>query len=110
MSGLNKVKSFDLRGGYRVRVTFADGFTGEVDLQPLWTPPRGPLAEPFRDPSFFQRAFLDHGTLSWPNSYDICSDVLRYYCELGRVTSREEMNAYFNPETSPAVLHDKPKQ
>ncbi|MEP6663284.1 MAG: DUF2442 domain-containing protein [Verrucomicrobiota bacterium] len=105
----NKVKAFTLLSDYRVRVTFNDGYDGEVDLWPLFEHPRGPMTEPFRSPSFFQKAFLDHGILSWPNSYDICADVLRYYCEQGRVTSKEEMNAYFNPEPT-FVLNDKPSK
>jgi len=107
---LNRVKEFVLLGGYRVRVGFRDGCTAEVDFWPLFESPRGPLFEPFRDPAFFQKAFLDEGTLTWPNGYDICSDVLRYYCEQGRVTSRDQMNAYFTEETPAAVLRDQPKQ
>ena len=109
MKYLNKVKAFSLPGGYRVRVTFRDGHTGEVDLWPRFANPRGPLTEPFGDPAFLRRAFLDEGTLAWPNGYDICSDVLRFYCEQGRVTTDEEMNAYFTEETAASVLHDKPK-
>jgi hypothetical protein len=50
--------------------------------------------------------------LSWPNGYDICSDVLRYYCELGRVATDEELEKYFAVEPKPAdgalTLNDKP--
>ena len=110
MKYLNRLKCFALTGGYHVRVTFRDDYTGEVNLWPLFANPRGPLTEPFRDQTFFERAFLDEGTLAWPNGYDICSDVLRYYCEQGRVTSKEEMNAYFTQEASVAALYDKPNQ
>lgn len=109
MKYLNRLKSFALAGGYRVRLTFRDDYTGEADLWPLFANPRGPLTESFRDPAFFQRAFLDEGTLAWPNGYDLCSDVLRYYCEQGRVTSDEEMNAYFLESTTASAMHDKPK-
>ncbi|MBI4663472.1 MAG: DUF2442 domain-containing protein [Verrucomicrobia bacterium] len=113
MRYLNKVKEFSLLGGYRIRVAFRDGYTGEVDLWALFEKPKGPLTEPFRDPSFFQKAFLDEGTLSWPNSYDICSDVLRYYCEIGRVCADHELNAALDPGTnaptsSALTLNDKP--
>jgi len=109
MKYLNKVTSIELVGGYRIRVTFRDGYMSEVDLWPLFSNPRGPLTEPFRDPLFFAQAFLERGTLTWPNGCDICSDVLRYYCEQGRVTTKEEMNAYFAEPVADAVLHDRPK-
>ena len=108
----NEVRNMRLLGGYRVRVVFKDGYIGEVDLWPLFANPKGPLTEPFKDQGFFAKAYVDpeSGVLAWPNGYDICSDVLRYYCEQGRVTTREEMDAYFTEEMSASALHDKPKQ
>ena len=69
------------------------------------------MTQPFQSEAFFQGLFLDHGTVTWPNGYDICSDVLRYYCEIGRVCSREELDAAFNPQLAPQpapMLNDKP--
>ena len=84
----------------------------EVDLWPLFANPKGPLTEPFADRSFFQQVYVDPESrvVAWPNGYDICSDVLRYYCEQGRVTSRDQMNAYFTEETQASVLRDQPNQ
>ena len=108
---LNKIKEFKLLGGYRIRLVFRDNFAGEIDLSPLFEKPRGPLDEPFSDPAFFQKVFLDHGALSWPNGYDICPDVLRFYCEIGRVCAQEELNATLKPEAkaaaAPMILNDK---
>ena len=89
-----------------------DGYIGEVDLWPLFANPKGPLTEPFADRSFFQQVYVDPESrvVAWPNGYDICSDVLRYYCEQGRVTSRDQMNAYFTEETQASVLRDQPNQ
>jgi hypothetical protein len=109
MKYLNRVKTFEFLGGYRMRVTFRDDYTSEVDLESLFANPKGPLTEPFRDQSFFQKAFLDEGTLAWPNGYDICSDVLRFYCEQGRVTSQAEMHAHFAEDAPISVLKDQPK-
>jgi hypothetical protein len=108
----NSVKRVRPLGGYRLQVVFTDGFVAEVDLRALFEHPRGPIMEPFKDPAFCQNVFLDADTVSWPNGFDICSDVLRHYCELGRVCSREELNEYFNPTSAlvgaPALaLHDK---
>jgi hypothetical protein len=53
---------------------------------------------------------VDHRAVAWPNGYDIDPDVLRYYCELGRVCSYEELAAVFEqPEHSPMILNDKQK-
>jgi hypothetical protein len=31
----------------------------------------GPMVEPLRDPAFFARVFLEYGTLTWPNGFDL---------------------------------------
>ncbi|MDQ6631573.1 MAG: DUF2442 domain-containing protein [Verrucomicrobiota bacterium] len=110
MKFLNEVNNIRPLGGYQLYVSFNDGYSGEIDLWPLFADPKGPITQPFKDPEFFQKVFLDTetGVVSWPNGYDICSDVLRHYCEHGRVTSNDEMNAYFNPDISASVLNDKP--
>ena len=93
-------------GGHRLRVTFVDGFVGETDLQNLPLQRRGPLVQALRDEDFFQRVSVDEecGVVAWPNGYDICADVLRHYCELGRVCSAEELNAHFHSQTTEADL------
>jgi hypothetical protein len=110
MKYLNRVTDLTFLGEYRVRLYFLDGYAGEVDLWPLFANPRGPLTEPFQAPGFFQRGFIEGGALAWSNGYDICPDVLRYYCETGKVTSKEEMHAYFSEDRTNAVLHDQPKE
>ena len=111
MKFLNEVKDIRPLGGYRLHVMFNDGYSVEIDLWPLFANPKGPITQSFKDPEFFNKVFLDPetGVVSWPSGYDICSDVLRYYCEEGSVTSNEEMNTYFNPEPS-SVLNDKPSK
>ena len=111
----NAVKGVRPVGGYRLRVVFRDGFIGEVDVWPLFETPHGPMTEPFRDLEFFQKVTVDSelGVVTWPNGYDICPDVLRYWCEAGRVCSKEETNAFFlrliEDSTSAVALNDKPK-
>ena len=92
--------------GYRVRVTFADGFTREIDLGPALM---GPIFEQVRDPQFFRRvAVNESGVISWPNEADIDSDTLRYWCELGRVASDEETDAYFLAQHKAARVAEEP--
>lgn len=96
---LNKVKSVRCLGGYRVKVVFSDGFIGEVDLGPELLSHKGRLAKELHDPAEFQRVTVKNGTVAWPNSYDICPDVLRYWCKEGRVCPNEEMEPEFTTRT-----------
>lgn len=106
----NSVKGVRPLGGYRLRIVFNDGYIGEVDLRPLFDPAQGPLMAPFQDPAYFEQAFVDMDAVAWPNGFDICPDVLRFYCELGRVCPREQMEAAFCPQPEDSsVLNDKPQ-
>ena len=60
-------------GGFRIRLTFNDDLQGTVDLQ-TWL--EGPIFEPLKDPNYFQRFFLDGGTVVWPNGADIAPETL----------------------------------
>jgi hypothetical protein len=106
----NAIKEVRATGGFRLRAVFQDGFIGEVDLWPLFEKPRGPLTKAFQDPGFFGKVFVDVSAAAWPNGYDIDPDVLRYYCEMGRVCTREELAAAFEQtELSSMILNDKQK-
>jgi len=58
-------------GGFRIRLTFSDNLQGSVDFR-SWLD--GPVFEPLKDPSYFQRFFIDGGTVVWPNGADIAPD------------------------------------
>jgi len=106
MKFLNKVKSVRSLTGYRVELVFDDGYTAELDLEPVRN--RGPVFEPLRDPAFFaQVAVAAWGVIFWPNDADIDSDVLRFWCEQGRVCSREATNDYFEQALSQAATSGK---
>ena len=110
----NTVKGVRVLGACKLRAVFTDGYIGDIDLAPLFANPRGPMLEPFKDPAFFQAVTVDPdlGVPTWPNGYDICADVVRYYCELGRVATAGELEKYFTAEPQPAggalTLNDKP--
>jgi len=59
--------------GHRLFVRFTDGTSGKVqlDLSEL----SGVLA-PLRDPEFFERVFVDHGTVAWPGDIDLAPDAM----------------------------------
>ena len=60
---------------YVIEVTFADGVRGCVDIAPEL---HGPVFEPLRDPTFFERAGVDVevGTVVWPNGADLSPEFL----------------------------------
>jgi hypothetical protein len=58
-----------------LRLTFADGLVGEVDVLDLM---RGPVFDPVRTPKGFAEVRVDPelGTVSWPNGADLAPDTL----------------------------------
>jgi len=73
MAFLPSVTHAEYRGGYSIHVTFNDGKSGTIDFV-RWL--EGPIFEPLKDPEYFQRFFLDGGTVSWPNGADIAPETL----------------------------------
>jgi hypothetical protein len=65
----------DYLGSYRLRLTFADGKVGEVDLSSeLW----GEVFEPLKDPEYFKLFRLDPdlGTIVWQIGADFAPEYL----------------------------------
>jgi hypothetical protein len=61
------------RGGYMIKLTFNDGVNETIDFA-QWL--EGPVFEPLKDISYFQRFFLEGGTVAWPNGADIAPETL----------------------------------
>ena len=72
-----EVTSVAVTGHWRLRLKFADGYSGEVDVSHLRRKPG--LFKDLRDPDYFAHAFLDEeqGTVAWPNGLDVAAHVLR---------------------------------
>ncbi len=90
-----RLKSMRANGDFKIAFTYEDGLVAELDFKRHVEGMRGPIAEPLADEGFFGRAFIDHGIVTWPNGFDICPDVLRFWCENGRVCQDEETDAHF---------------
>lgn len=73
MNPLPIVTAAEYRGEYRVHLVFNDGIEGTVDFS-IWLD--GPIFEPLKTEAYFQRFFLDGGTVAWPNGADIAPETL----------------------------------
>lgn len=78
MSAPYEITAAEHLGGHRLRLTFTDGFVGDVDLSDRLKAPNGPMFEPLEDVSYFAQVAVDAelGTVVWPNGADFAPDVL----------------------------------
>lgn len=60
-------------GGYMIKLTFNDGVEQSIDFA-QWL--EGPMFQPLKDVEYFQRFFLEGGTVTWPNGADIAPETL----------------------------------
>jgi len=73
MNSLPTVIRAEYRGEHKIHLTFDDGVQSTVDFV-QWL--HGPVFEPLKDIGYFQRFFLDGGTVGWPNGADIAPETL----------------------------------
>ncbi len=73
MQFLPTVIRAEFRGGYRIHLTFNDGVEHTVDFS-HWL--NGPIFEPLKDSEYFQRFFVEGGTVAWPNGADVAPETL----------------------------------
>lgn len=73
MDFLPTVIEAEYRGGYLINLTFNDGVEETIDFA-QWL--EGPVFEPLKDVGYFQRFFLEGGTVAWPNGADIAPETL----------------------------------
>jgi len=60
-------------GEFRIRVVFGDGVEGTIDFSE-WL--HGTVFEPLKDRTYFERFFVEGGTVTWPNGADIAPETL----------------------------------
>jgi hypothetical protein len=73
MAFLARAIRAELRDGFEIRLTFNDGLESTVDFLP-WID--GPVFEPLKDRAYFQRFFVEGGTVTWPNGADVAPETL----------------------------------
>ncbi len=83
---------------FRLSVTFADGFTAQVNLKRHVLESDWPIVEPLKQPDYFRKVRVKNGSVAWPNGYDVCPEVLRFWCQGGHATTQAETDAHFKAE------------
>ncbi len=73
MELLPAVVRAEYRGSHRIWLLFNDGVESTVDFSDWLT---GSAFEPLQEIEYFQRFFLDGGTVAWPNGADIAPESL----------------------------------
>lgn len=63
----------EYREDYLIHLVFNDGAESTVDFS-AWL--QGPVFEPLKDREYFQRFFIEGGTVTWPNGADIAPETL----------------------------------
>jgi hypothetical protein len=71
-----RVSEVEALPGFRLRVAFADGLTGLVDMARLVHSPKAGVFAALADPSLFARVALDYGAVAWPGELDLAPDAM----------------------------------
>ena len=82
MAAIVHVVGVEVVGQHRLRLSFEDGASGELDFADWeW---RGVFA-PLRDQAFFESVALDEelGTIVWPNGADVAPETLHTWALSG---------------------------
>ena len=66
-----KVKSVD---GLRLLLEFENGDLRRFDMTPFVV--RGGVFKELSDQRYFNRVFIENGTVCWPNGQDVCPETL----------------------------------
>lgn len=73
-----RVKSVTATGAARLRVTFIDGTSGDVNMQKLLESPTTDDTEfeALRDAALFAQVRVTLGAIEWPNGADLAPDAM----------------------------------
>jgi len=71
-----RVTVVEALSGFRLRVAFADGLTGMVDMSRMVHSPKAGVFAALADPSLFAQVKLDYGAVAWPGELDLAPDAM----------------------------------
>ena len=72
-----KVLNARLTAPFTLEVNFSDHTQGVFDANAYLAGRSGPLLDKLRDPTYFQRFFIDAGALCWPNGLELSQAKVR---------------------------------
>jgi len=84
MWNMNDVTKINYKNAYVYHIVFDDGLNGDVDFSEYLN--KGPVFEPLKNKTFFKKATIEGGTISWPNGADISPEAL--YVKTGKNKAR----------------------
>jgi Protein of unknown function (DUF2442) len=61
---------------YRIKVCFADGLEGLVDMKNMIRSRGAGVFRALRDPSLFSQAYVQLGAVTWPGELDLAPDAM----------------------------------
>jgi hypothetical protein len=71
-----RVTSVEALADFRLRVAFADGVTGVVDMSGLLHSTRAGVFAALADPCLFAQVRLEYGAVAWPGELDLAPDAM----------------------------------
>ena len=71
-----RVTEVDALTNLRLRVAFADGVQGFVDLSELVSSPGAGVFASLADPSLFRQVRIEYGVVTWPGELDLAPDAM----------------------------------
>jgi hypothetical protein len=71
-----RVTAVEALPGFRLRVAFADGLSGVVNVYNLIHAPNAGVFAALADPSQFAQVSLEYGAVTWPGGLDLAPDAM----------------------------------
>jgi hypothetical protein len=72
---MRKIVHVEGTSDFTLICTFDNGELKSFQMKEIFRK-KGLMIEPLRKPSFFKKVFIESGTPTWPNGFDVCADLI----------------------------------